>query len=192
MARHALRSLEVYSTLNKDLVLAGAILHDLGKIKELTNPECPQRSVPGGLVGHIVLGWEMMREEARIIDFPDNHLLMELEHIIIAHHGSEEFGSPVLPKTPEAFLVYYLDEIDAKLHMAQRHLERDSSEGDFTIKHPNQRRKNSNPCGSQANLSFFAPGKKTSDQAFRRPQVAPWHRGRPGTSRLAVQATPKS
>jgi len=135
VARHAVRSLEVYHTLNKDLVLAGAILHDLGKIKELANPECPKRTVPGGLVGHIVLGWEMVREEARALDFPDDDLLRELEHIIISHHGAEEFGSPVLPKTPEAFLVYYLDEIDAKLHMAQRHLEVDASDGDFTVKH---------------------------------------------------------
>ncbi len=135
VARHAVRSLEVYRTLNQDLVLAGAILHDLGKIKELASPECPKRTVPGGLVGHIVLGWEMVREEARAIDFPDDDLLRELEHIIISHHGSEEFGSPVLPKTPEAFLVYYLDEIDAKLHMAQRHLEIDASDEDFTIRH---------------------------------------------------------
>ena len=135
VVRHALRSVEVYRDLNADLVLAGAILHDVGKIKELTDPNCPKRSVPGGLLGHIVLGWDMVREEARAMDFPDDQLLMELEHIIIAHHGSEEFGSPVLPKTPEAFLVYYLDELDSKLHMAQRHLETDVSEGDFTSYH---------------------------------------------------------
>lgn len=135
VARHAVRALEVYRTLNQDLVLAGAILHDLGKIKELASPECPKRTVPGGLVGHIVLGWEMVREEARAINFPDDDLLRELEHIIISHHGAEEFGSPVLPKTPEAFLVYYLDEIDAKLHMAQRHLDFDISDGEFTVRH---------------------------------------------------------
>lgn len=135
VVRHAVRSLEVYPDLNQDLVLAGAILHDLGKIKELAKPECPKRTVPGGLVGHIVLGWEMVREEARAIDFPDDDLLRELEHIIIAHHGSEEFGSPIVPKTPEAFLVFYLDEIDAKLHMAQRHLEVDTSDEEFTVKH---------------------------------------------------------
>jgi 3'-5' exoribonuclease len=135
VARHALRSLEVYRSLNKDLVLAGAILHDLGKIKELANPECPKRTVAGGLLGHIVLGWEMVREEARAVDFPDDDLLRELEHIIISHHGAEEFGSPVLPKTPEALLVYYLDEIDAKLHMAKRHLEVDAGDEEFTVRH---------------------------------------------------------
>ena len=135
VARHALRSLEIYPGLNADLVLAGAILHDLGKIKELTNPACPQRTTPGGLLGHIVLGWDMVREEARLMEFPDEQSLLALEHIIIAHHGAEEFGSPILPRTPEALLVYYLDEIDSKLHMAQRHLENDVSEGDFTSYH---------------------------------------------------------
>jgi 3'-5' exoribonuclease len=86
-------------------------------------------------LGHIVLGWDMIREAARDLEFPDEQLLMELEHIIIAHHGSEEFGSPVIPKTPEAFLVYYLDEIDAKLHMARSHLEADAGPGDFTSWH---------------------------------------------------------
>ncbi len=141
VARHAVRSLEVYPSLNADLVLAGAILHDLGKIKELTGPQCPQRSVAGGLLGHIVLGWEMVREQARTMEFPDDQLLMALEHIIIAHHGSEEFGSPILPRTPEALLVYYLDEIDSKLHMAQRHLDTDVSEGDFTSYHQVLKRK---------------------------------------------------
>jgi 3'-5' exoribonuclease len=129
---HAVRSLEIYPGLNRDLVLAGAILHDLGKIKELTGPLCPERSVPGELVGHIVLGWDMIREEARVLEFPDEQLLLSLEHIIIAHHGAVEFGSPVLPRTPEALLVYYLDEIDAKLHMAQKHLDTDASNGYFT------------------------------------------------------------
>jgi 3'-5' exoribonuclease len=132
VARHAVRSLEVYPGLNADLVLAGAILHDLGKIKEFTGPPCPQRSVPGGLLGHIVLGWEMVREEARALEFSDEQLLLSLEHIIISHHGAVEFGSPVLPRTPEALLVYYLDEVDAKLHMALRHLDTDPSEGHFT------------------------------------------------------------
>jgi 3'-5' exoribonuclease len=132
VTRHAVHSLEVYPDLNSDLVLAGAILHDLGKIRELTGPLCPQRSVPGELLGHIVLGWEMVREEARALEFPDEQLLLSLEHIIIAHHGAVEFGSPVLPRTAEALLVYYLDEIDAKLHMVLRHLDTDLTEGHFT------------------------------------------------------------
>lgn len=135
VARMALKAVEIYPQVNRHLVLAGAILHDLGKIKELAHPPCPKRTPAGGLVGHIVLGWDMIREAARELEFPDEQLLMELEHIIIAHHGSEEFGSPVIPKTPEAFLVYYLDEIDAKLHMARSHLEADAGAGEFTSWH---------------------------------------------------------
>jgi 3'-5' exoribonuclease len=157
VVRHAVRSLEVYPSLNQDLVLAGAILHDLGKIKELARPECPKRTVPGGLVGHIVLGWEMVREEAQAIDFPDEDLLRELEHIIIAHHGSEEFGSPIIPKTPEAFLVFYLDEIDAKLHMAQRHLEMDTSDDEFTARHYLLARRLYKSPTSQADLAAPEP-----------------------------------
>ncbi len=135
VARHARHALEMYPGLNADLVLAGAILHDVGKIRELTGPPCFQRTVQGGLLGHIVLGWEMVREQARVLNFPDEQLLTGLEHIIIAHHGAEEFGSPIVPHTPEALLVYYLDEIDSKLHMIRRHLDTDLGDGDFTSYH---------------------------------------------------------
>ncbi|MBM4274468.1 MAG: HD domain-containing protein, partial [Deltaproteobacteria bacterium] len=132
VARHALASLAVYPDLNPDLVVAGAILHDLGKLKELANPYAPERTVSGELLGHIVLGWKMVREEARALDFPDPDLLLQLEHIILSHHGSLEFGSPVPPKTREALLVYCLDDLDAKLKMMAHHLESDASEGYFT------------------------------------------------------------
>ena len=135
VARHALKSLKVYPDLNPDLVLSGAILHDLGKVKELANPRAPDLTVAGGLLGHIVLGWEMVREEARAQNFPDLGLLLELEHIILSHHGSQEFGSPIPPKTREAMLVYFLDDLDAKLKMMGTHLQSDNSPGDFTSYH---------------------------------------------------------
>jgi 3'-5' exoribonuclease len=135
VARHTLASLAVYSDLNADLALAGAILHDLGKVKEIASPQAPERTVPGQLVGHIVLGWEMVREEARALEFPDPTLLVQLEHIILSHHGSLEFGSPIPPKTREAMLVYFLDDLDAKLKMMDTHLQSDSGDGDFTSYH---------------------------------------------------------
>jgi 3'-5' exoribonuclease len=135
VARHALASLAVYPDLNPDLVVAGALLHDLGKLKELASPHAPEMTTPGQLLGHIVLGWEMVREEARALNFSDPDLLLQLEHIILSHHGSLEFGSPVPPKTREALLVYYLDDLDAKLKMMAHHLESDVSEGDFTSYH---------------------------------------------------------
>jgi len=135
VARHALQSLAVYPHLKADLVLAGAILHDLGKVKELAAPPAPDLTVSGQLLGHIVLGWEMVREAAREMNFPDPELLLQLEHIILSHHGSLEFGSPVPPKTPEALLVYYLDDLDAKLKMMAQHLESDGGRGEFTSYH---------------------------------------------------------
>lgn len=135
VARHTLASLAVYPDLNPDLALAGAILHDLGKVKEIASPQAPELTVPGQLVGHIVLGWEMVREEARALEFPDPTLLVQLEHIILSHHGSLEFGSPIPPKTREALLVYFLDDLDAKLKMMDTHLQSDSGDGDFTSYH---------------------------------------------------------
>ena len=135
VARHAQASLAIYPELNPSLALAGAILHDLGKVKEIAGPTAPELTVPGQLLGHIVLGWEMVREEARAMDFPDANLLIQLEHIILAHHGAVEFGSPILPKTREALLVYFLDDLDAKLKMMSTHLESDSRDNEFTSYH---------------------------------------------------------
>lgn len=132
VTRHALASLTIYPELNRDLVLAGAMLHDLGKVKELANPQAPERTVPGHLLGHVVLGWEMVRSEAQAVGFPDPILLVQLEHIILSHHGSMEFGSPILPKTREALVVNFLDDLDAKLKMMSQHLESDTGAGDFT------------------------------------------------------------
>ncbi|MBW1953729.1 MAG: HD domain-containing protein [Deltaproteobacteria bacterium] len=132
LARMALQATAIYAHLNRNLVLAGIILHDIGKVKEITTPHAPEYSISGQLLGHIILGLEMVREEAAAQDFPDPHLLLQLEHIIVSHHGYHEFGSPVLPKTREALLVYYLDDLDAKLKMMDQHLEVDSGDRDFT------------------------------------------------------------
>ena len=135
VARAVLAALTVYPQLHRSLALAGAILHDLGKIKELANPVAPDITVDGQLLGHIALGWDMVRDEARILEFPDANLLRQLEHIILSHHGELEFGSPVVPKTPEAFLVHYLDDLDTKLHMAHHHLQSDTGDSEFTSYH---------------------------------------------------------
>jgi 3'-5' exoribonuclease len=135
VTRHALASLAIYPDLNRDLVLAGAILHDLGKVKELANPAAPEATVAGRLLGHIVLGWDMVRAAAQALDFADPTLLLQLEHIILSHHGSLEFGSPIPPKTREALLVNFLDDLDAKLKMMSQHLAGDTGAGDFTSYH---------------------------------------------------------
>jgi len=135
VARLAHQIAAVYPEVNRELVLAGAILHDVGKIKELTQPHAPDYTVAGQLLGHIVLGWDMIRQEAAALNFPDEHLLLQLEHIVLTHHGQQEFGSPVLPKTREALLVYYADDLDAKLKIMSQHLQADTSQRAFTPYH---------------------------------------------------------
>jgi 3'-5' exoribonuclease len=135
VSRHALVSLDIYPDLNRDLVLAGAILHDLGKIQELSSAPVPEATLAGRLLGHVVLGWDLVRSAAQELEFADPSLLLQLEHIILSHHGELEFGSPILPKTREAMLVFFLDNLDAKLKMMSQHLEGDTGEGDFTSYH---------------------------------------------------------
>jgi 3'-5' exoribonuclease len=135
VARHTLASLDIYPDLNRDLALAGALLHDLGKIIEIANPSAPELTASGQLLGHIVLGWDLVRRAAQTLEFPDPTLLLQLEHIILSHHGSLEFGSPIPPKTKEALLVNFLDDLDAKLKMMSQHLESDAGTGEFTSYH---------------------------------------------------------
>lgn len=132
VARLALQAAELYPDINRQLVAAGAILHDLGKLKELSRPYAPEYTIPGQLLGHIVLGWEMIRQEAADLDFTDQNVLLQLEHIIISHHGQREFGSPVLPKTREAMVVYFADDLDSKLKIMEQHLKATNSNRNFT------------------------------------------------------------
>jgi 3'-5' exoribonuclease len=123
-----------------DLLLAGVILHDIGKLQELEYDTATQYSVEGNLVGHITLGVIMLREAAAKIPDFSPELLTELEHLILSHHGSKEFGSPVEPMTIEAFILAMCDDLDAKLHQVNRHIAEDDGEGRFTPYHPRLKR----------------------------------------------------
>ncbi len=119
--------------LNKSLIVAGAILHDIGKLREFAYDPCGARYTPmGRLVGHIILGRDMIREAAgRINGFPEETLL-QLEHVILAHHGKPEYDSPRRPCTLEALLVHYADEIDAKMNCGVRALDQSVGDDPFT------------------------------------------------------------
>jgi len=105
-----------YSGIDRDLLLAGTMLHDIGKIKEFEYQTKIDYSDEGRLLNHIVIGLQMIDERLREIkDFPEEQVFM-LKHLIVSHHGSREFGSPEPPKTIEAVLLYYIDEIDAKVN----------------------------------------------------------------------------
>jgi 3'-5' exoribonuclease len=117
------------------LATAGAVLHDIGKVRELENPVAPHHSFVGQLIGHLLLGRDMMREVAQTISWPDPRLPGLLEHVIISHHGELEFGAAIVPKTAEAIAVYYFDNLSAKLNMVREHVARDTESGDFTDWH---------------------------------------------------------
>ncbi len=135
VARGVKRFAEDFPEIDLGLAVAGAILHDIGKIREFDNPIAPHHTFSGQLIGHLLLGRDMVREAARKVDWPDEKLPELLEHIIVSHHGELEFGSAILPKTPEAICVYHFDNLSAKLNMIRLHIERDSETGDFTDWH---------------------------------------------------------
>jgi 3'-5' exoribonuclease len=117
--------------LSKSLVVAGAILHDIGKVQELSyQPQGASYTAEGQLIGHILLGRDIVREKAATIDSMDRELQLRLEHIIVSHQNIPEWGSPVSPHTPEALLVYFPDDVDAKFHMMATALEREPADGE--------------------------------------------------------------
>ncbi|HEY3401642.1 MAG TPA: HD domain-containing protein [Geothrix sp.] len=118
-----------YPGMNRDLVLAGVFLHDVGKTAELSYQRSFGYTDAGNLLGHIALEADWIsRAAGRIPGFPED-LRLQLLHIVLSHHGRLEYGSPVLPKTPEALLVHYLDDLDGKLEVMFRALGDETNEG---------------------------------------------------------------
>jgi 3'-5' exoribonuclease len=104
--------------LSKSLVVAGGVLHDVGKLRELSSlPQGASYTAAGRLIGHILLGRDMLREKAREIGDLDEETLLRLEHVIVSHQSRPEWGSPIPPLSPEALLVHYADDVDAKFQM---------------------------------------------------------------------------
>jgi len=121
----------MHPPLSKSLVVAGGILHDIGKSLELKHlPQGAEYTAQGRLIGHILLGRDLVREKARELGEIDPETLLRLEHIIVSHQNLPEWGSPVAPHTPEALLVYFADDLDAKFHMVARALEAEPAPGE--------------------------------------------------------------
>jgi 3'-5' exoribonuclease len=149
----------LHPPLSKSLIVAGAILHDIGKTQELVQQPAGADYTPKGrLIGHIVLGRDLVRSAAAAIPEFDPELLLRLEHVILAHQGTPEWGSPVVPSTPEALLVHYADDIDAKLHMMVAALETEPTPGneEFTSKDNPLRRRLFRGLKEDASLSSDA------------------------------------
>ena len=133
VARSALTLGAAYGA-NQDLLTAGAILHDIGKLEELEYDRTTAYTRDGNLVGHVALGTMMVRAAiAGIPDFPDV-LRTQIEHLVLSHHGRKEFGSPVEPMTVEAMILSAADDLDAKINQVQRAIAEDA-EGEFTPYH---------------------------------------------------------
>jgi len=122
----------LYPDLDRDLLLMGVFLHDVGKVRELGYDRAFSYTDEGQLIGHVVIGVEMLNEKVRQVPdltgepFPVE-ILLRLKHLIVSHHGTLEHGSPKLPMTPEAIALHHLDNLDAKVHIFLRDIREDGN-----------------------------------------------------------------
>ncbi|HLW55029.1 MAG TPA: OB-fold nucleic acid binding domain-containing protein [Candidatus Angelobacter sp.] len=125
--------------IDRDLLLAGAFLHDIGKLHELTFARSFAYTTRGQLLGHMIIELEMLHEKLEHLpDFPAEYKTL-LEHMIISHHGKYEFGSPKLPMFPEALMLHYLDDLDSKIEGMRAHFAREPG-AEWTGYNPNLER----------------------------------------------------
>ncbi len=131
----------IYEKLNLDLLISGALLHDIGKIFEYEIKVSPQYTTEGRLLGHIILGCEIlsstiaeMKSEGMIIPA---ELEWMLKHMLVSHHGALEFGSPVIPLFPEAFVLNMMDNLDAKMFVFQTKIDENEGDEDFFSNYDN-------------------------------------------------------
>ncbi len=183
-----------YPQINRDLLLTGAFLHDIGKIRELTYNRSFSYTTRGQLLGHMVIELEMLQAKiGQLPGFPPE-LKTLVEHLIISHHGQYEFGSPKLPMFPEALVLHYLDDLDSKMEAMRAHFERGAeSNGAWTGYNPSLGRpllnsakfleqKTKQTEGEPASTPSLSlkdgaptPGEKTDREV---PLVIPGHQGK--------------
>jgi 3'-5' exoribonuclease len=122
-----------FPSVDKDLLIAGCFLHDIGKVRELAVRKSIEYTTEGKLLGHISLGYEMVADKIRSINGFPVELTMLIKHILLSHHGEYEFGSPKRPKIQEAIIINYLDDLSAKINNFQATLKKESiAEGEWT------------------------------------------------------------
>jgi 3'-5' exoribonuclease len=114
-----------YPQVNRDLLLTGAFLHDIGRIQELTYNRSFSYTTRGQLLGHMIIELEMLQAKILMLPGFPAELKTLLEHLIISHHGQYEFGSPKLPMFPEALMLHYLDDLDSKMEAMRAHFARE-------------------------------------------------------------------
>ena len=121
---------ELYPTLNKDLLYAGIILHDIGKVIELSGPVGTQYTIEGNLLGHITIMVNEISKAAEELEIEGEEVML-LQHMVLSHHGKEEWGSPKRPMLKEAEILHYIDNIDAKMNMLNRVMSK-TTPGEFS------------------------------------------------------------
>jgi len=126
MVQLALKAAEIYPDVDRDLLLAGVLLHDIGKIEELSVTNHIDYSDSGRLLGHITLGVEFLDEYLRGIEGFPHELEVKLKHMMVSHHGLLENGSPIVPMTVEALLLHYIDNLDAQVRGVSQVLEKNT------------------------------------------------------------------
>ncbi|MBO8164994.1 MAG: HD domain-containing protein [Brevibacillus sp.] len=130
------RLLPLYPLVERDVLYAACILHDIGKLDELSDPIAPDYSTPGQLIGHLVMGVERVNEACRRLSISTEEKdVLHLKHCMLSHHGDVEFGwgSAVSGKTPTAVLFHYLDQIDSKMNALQQVLHGVSEEEEWVF-----------------------------------------------------------
>ncbi|MCK5914096.1 MAG: HD domain-containing protein, partial [Desulfuromusa sp.] len=125
-----------YPQVNRDLLICGALLHDIGKVSELSYQRSFDYTDEGKLLGHIVIGVQMVEDRIRQIpDFPDELSLL-IKHLLLSHHGQYDFGSPKRPKFLEAVILNFVDDLDSKINGVQTHIDKEPDrEGNWTSYH---------------------------------------------------------
>jgi 3'-5' exoribonuclease len=131
MSKMAIKICENYRKMERELIHAGVFFHDIGKIHEIESARTFSYTDEGKLLGHLIIGCGMVEEKAGGIDSLSCERLMLIKHMILSHHGKLEFGSPKLPMIPEAYILNFLDDVDAKLNTMKSILS-DVKEGEWS------------------------------------------------------------
>jgi len=125
-----------YPGINRDLLVTGALLHDIGKVAELAYRRAFDYTDEGKLLGHIVMGVEMVEEKVRTLPGFPRRMVTLLKHLLLSHHGQYEYGSPKRPKTLEAVVLNFLDDLDSKINGVRTHMEKETlNNGSWTSYH---------------------------------------------------------
>ncbi len=117
----------LYEGINEELLVVGALLHDVGKIQEMSYERAFDYTDAGKLLGHITIGVELVEDKIRQVDGFPRELALLLKHMLLSHHGQYEFGSPKRPKTVEATILNYLDDMDSKINGIRTHIAKETA-----------------------------------------------------------------